>query len=305
MSYTKNKKEDFIKKINDKYPLEELEVLLYTGAKGKGIIQCKKCGSIYELKNASNFLYKSKKKICKKCFPREDTAAIGHKIDYVLSNTDKITLLNEYTKITDDLMLLCNHCKQVFKRKPQLFLKSQTCPYCESFSTFKTKDVFELQLQEKYGNEYILIGEYKGTNTSTLFKHNDCGFIFANKPHNILTKAPCPKCKKFNSKGEIKIEKILKQHNISFQKQKRFIDFSSLLSFDFYIKDKNLLIEFQGEQHYQPIKHFGGKDKFLKQQENDKRKREYCRKNNYSLLEISYMEIDNIEQILSFLWLND
>lgn len=305
MSYTKNKKEDFIKKIKDKYPNEDLTVLLYTSAKEKGIIQCNKCGSIYELKNASNFLYKSKQKICRKCIPRKDTIEVGHKIDYILNNTNKVTLLNNYTKITDDLELLCNHCYQIFKRKPQIFLQSQKCPYCETFSAFKTKEVFELQLKEKFGNEYDLIGDYKGTNENTLFRHNDCGFIFSNKPHNILLKAPCPKCKKFNSKGEIAIEKILIKKNIAFEKQKRFPDFSSLLSFDFFIKDKNLLIEFQGEQHYKPIKHFGGEEKFIKQQKNDEEKRTFCKQNNYSLLEIPYTEIDNIENILSFLWLND
>lgn len=305
MSYTKNKKEDFIKKVNEKYPDEDLTVLLYTSAKEKCIIRCNICGSTYELCNASNFLNKNKTKVCSKCNPRKDTIEIGHKIEYILNNTDKVKLLNKYSKITDDLELLCNHCGKIFKRKPQVFLKSQKCPYCETFSTFKTKEVFELQLKEKYGDEYVLLGEYKGTNKNTLFKHNNCGFVFLNKPCNILAKAPCPKCKKFNSKGELKIEKILKEHSITFERQKRFPEFSSLLSFDFFIENKKLLIEFQGEQHYKPIKYFGGEEKFLKQQKNDEEKRTFCKEKHYSLLEISYIEIDNIENILSFLWLND
>lgn len=305
MSYTKNKKEDFIKKIKEKYPNENLEVLEYTGAKEKGTIKCNNCGNIYSLTNASNFLYKGKKKICKYCIPRDDTLKIKYKVEYLINTIDNVILLNEYTKITDDLQLKCKKCNQVFKRKPQLFLKSQKCPYCESFSTFKTEDVFKMQLKEKFGEEYSLLGEYKGTNSRTLFRHNDCGFIFSNTPHNLLQKSPCPKCKKFNSKGEIAIEKILLEKGILFEKQKRFKNLSSLLSFDFFIINKNILIEFQGEQHYHPIKHFGGKEKFERQQENDEKKRIFCKENNYSLLEISYKEIDNIEQILSFLWLND
>ena len=62
-----------------------------------------------------------------------------------------------------------------------MLLKSQMCPYCESYSCFKTKEVFIQELNEKYGQEYTLIGDYLGTNTNTLFKHNDCGFIFQNK----------------------------------------------------------------------------------------------------------------------------
>ena len=91
------------------------------------------------------------------------------------------------------------------------------CPYCESYSCFKTKEVFIQELNEKYGQEYTLIGDYLGTNTNTLFKHNDCGFIFKNKPHNILNKAPCPKCKRFNSKGELAIKKILDKHEIHYE----------------------------------------------------------------------------------------
>lgn len=305
MSYTKNKFEDFCEKIKNRYPNEDLTVLQYTSAKEPGIIRCNKCGSIYKLKNASNFLEKSKKKICSKCFPREDTMEVGHKIEYLLKNTPNLTLLNEYTKITDDLILQCNKCQGIFKRKPQLLLKTHKCPMCESFSKRKTQESFENQLKEKFKGEYSLIGEYKGTDVTTLFRHNDCGFIFNTKPCYILTKQPCPKCKRFNSKGEIKIEKVLQEHKIIFEKQKRFVELSSLLSFDFYLPNNNLLIEFQGLQHFQPIEHFGGEERFKKQMENDNKKRLFCKNNSYQLLEIKYDQIDNIENILSFLWLND
>ena len=62
------------------------------------------------------------------------------------------------------------------------------------------------EMNEKYHRDIV-----------TLFKHNDCGFIFQNKPHNILNKAPCPKCKRFNSKGELAIKKILDKHEIHYE----------------------------------------------------------------------------------------
>lgn len=305
MKYLEGKINIFKEKLKEKYPEEELEVISFLGMTKECVIECKKCHEKYKMKSARSFLEPEKKKVCKKCIPRIDTIEVGHKIKYLFNHTSKITLLNKYTKITDDLEIRCNHCKQIFKRQPQIFLKSQACPYCETFSKFKTKEVFEQQLEEKFGGEYTLIGDYLGTNKNTLFRHNDCGFIFSNKPHSILGKAPCPRCKKFNSKGELAIKKILEKHNISYQQQKRFENLSALLSFDFYIPKNNILIEFQGEQHFHPISHFGGESKFLKQQENDNKKRQYCKENKYSLLEISYKEIDDIENILSFLWLND
>lgn len=305
MKYLTGKFEEFKEKIYRKYPNENLEIVLFEGMTKNCIIKCKKCGEIYQMKSARSFLEKEKKKVCRKCIPRDDTIEIGHKVMYLFEHTNKISLINKYTKIGDDLEIKCHHCGQIFKRKPRIFLKSQACPFCETFSKFKTKEVFEQQLIEKLGGEYTLLGDYTGTNETTLFRHNDCGFIFKSKPHTILGKTPCPKCKKFNSKGEIKIRKILDEHQINYQQQKRFKNLSSLLSFDFYIQEYRLLIEFQGEQHFHAIPHFGGETKFLKQQENDKRKRQYCKDNKYSLLEISYKEMDNIENILSFLWLND
>lgn len=303
MSYTKNKYSDFEKKIKNKYPEENLEIILYTGAKEKGIIKCLECGSIYELKNASNFLYKNKKRICSKCVSREDTRNMKKKIEKIFDNNYNIQLLNTYVKITNDLEIKCLKCGGVFRRKPYVLTQTQKCPICETYSTLKTETFFKKELEDKLNGEYELLGEYKGTNTPALFKHTDCGFIFKNTPHQILQKTPCPKCKKFNSKGEIKIKKFLEAKGILFIPQKHFKNLKKL-SFDFYLPDYNLLIEYQGEQHFHPIKYFGGNNKYLKQIENDNIKRKFCKKNNLSLLEIGYTEYNQIDRIL-LKWFND
>jgi len=74
---------------------------------------------------------------------------------------------------------------------------------------------------------------------------------------------------------------------------------NGLLSYDFYIPKLNLLIEFQGEQHERYIKGFHKSyEDFLKQQEHDKRKKEYAIINKYNFLEIWYYDFDRIEEIL-------
>jgi len=45
--------------------------------------------------------------------------------------------------------------------------------------------------------------------------------------------------------------------------------------------------------------------KFKKQVENDNKKREYCKDKGLNLIEISYLDIDKIEEKLNFLWFND
>lgn len=90
--------------------------------------------------------------------------------------------------------------------------------------------------------------------------------------------------------------------NISFEHNKTFDTLLSSkgyhLSYDFYLPQYNILCEVQGKQHTAPIKYFGGEKQFEKQQEHDKRKREYAENNGYKLLEIWYYDFDNIETIL-------
>ena len=98
------------------------------------------------------------------------------------------------------------------------------------------------------------------------------------------------------SRGEIKIEEILRDSGLVFEEEYSFPDLVSSsgrpLRFDFAVfdDDNNLmfLIEYQGIQHYQPKSKFGGYTGLRKQQFNDLQKKEYCKKHNIILLEIPY-----------------
>lgn len=68
-------------------------------------------------------------------------------------------------------------------------------------------------------------------------------------------------------------------------------------SLDVYIPSKRIGIEYQGEQHYRPIEHFGGKESFEKRKELDRQKKELCTKNDIMLIEWKYSEPIN-EMIL-------
>ena len=112
-----------------------------------------------------------------------------------------------------------------------------------------------------------------------------------------LRPAGCPICR--DSKGELKIRQYLKKNNILFEEQVRFVDCKDKKPLPFDFKVGNVLIEFQGIQHYEPI-NFGGD--YLKIFEDLKKhdviKKSWCVKNNFQLLEISYKDFDNIELIL-------
>ena len=110
----------------------------------------------------------------------------------------------------------------------------------------------------------------------------------------------CPKCNK--SKGEKLIIRFLNFNNVAYIAQKTFKELlgvkNNKLSYDFYIPDCNLLIEYQGEFHDGTAK-IQTKEAFEKQKEHDRRKRLYAKNNNIELLEIWYWDFDSIEDILN------
>lgn len=136
----------------------------------------------------------------------------------------------------------------------------------------------------------------------------------------------CPECN--CSKGEIKVGEFLKINNVIkiswkdyillniiekinnryYIPQKEFDELIGLgsgnLSYDFYLPQHNLLIEYQGEQHDYPVdfRKEGmkkAKERFKYQQEHDRRKKQYAINNNIKLLEIWYNCYDDVEFILN------
>lgn len=119
----------------------------------------------------------------------------------------------------------------------------------------------------------------------------------------------CPHCS--CSKGETKIYEVLNsfgmEEYIDYFQEYKFDSCKNQkhLPFDFYIPKLNLCIEYNGEQHYRPVR-FGGmsikksKERFSSQKNRDRIKKKYCYENNLSLLIIPYWEKDNIETMLSF-----
>lgn len=104
------------------------------------------------------------------------------------------------------------------------------------------------------------------------------------------------------SRGEIRIEEILKQADLVFKEEYSFPGLQSPngrpLRFDFVVFDDDgkidFIIEYQGEQHYKPCSKFGGKKGFYQQQYNDNQKRRFCALHDFRLIEIPFYEEEKI-----------
>lgn len=103
---------------------------------------------------------------------------------------------------------------------------------------------------------------------------------------------------------EEKIANILKDLNIDFIQEKTFEDCINpdtkrKLRFDFYLPTLNLLIEYDGEQHFhyreEAFLQYTKKD-FLDTQKRDKIKNQYCIEKNIRLIRIPYTEKNRISK---------
>ena len=114
-----------------------------------------------------------------------------------------------------------------------------------------------------------------------------------------LNGSNCPIC--FDSHGEKKIKIFLEKNKITYEFQKKFkyCKLQRPLPFDFYLPKHNLLIEYDGEQHFRPIKYFGGENKFNLLKKKDEIKNKFAKENNILILRIPYINFNEIESILT------
>lgn len=89
------------------------------------------------------------------------------------------------------------------------------------------------------------------------------------------------------SSGEFIINQILSNNSISFEQEKVVYIKGNKHKFDFYIPEKRVFIEYDGEQHFNKRLHWGA-DSYSARKSKDKEKDLYCIENNYRLLRIPY-----------------
>lgn len=127
----------------------------------------------------------------------------------------------------------------------------------------------------------------------------ECGII-TYVPTGHLNSGHTQSCGCLSSQGELKISLLLTCNDINFEKQKGFETCKYNTSdyrkprFDFYLSNLNVLIEFDGQQHYEPVELFGGKEAFEIQKERDTYKNQWCRENNIPLIRIPYWKLDTL-----------
>lgn len=261
----------------------------YKNAKSKLKIQCE-FGHIYY---PTFYNFKNKMSRCPKCkgvskFSYEEVKAYIEKFNYKL-------ISKEYLNNKFLIKVMCNKGHEYSVTFDNFKNKNKRCPVCNG----------GVSLTYEYVKEYIdevgyslISKEYINAKTK-LQLMCDKGHYFESTFDNFKSNGSrCPKCNR--SIGEERVSYYLSKHTIKYAEQYRFDEckFKYTLPFDFYLPDYNILIEYDGIQHFEIIEYFGGLDGFIETKIRDTIKNDYCKKNNIQLLRIPYWEFDRIEEIL-------
>ena len=282
----------------------------YINTKTKSIIKCNRCGKTFlqaackhlighGCPNCNSKQQHLDQRKTKEQFVKEAQIVHGDKYNY-----EVVQYMTGLTKIK----IFCNKCKEYFYQTPVAHLQGQGCPKCRIVYQHEKqkmpkaefiKRAEQIHLNNMYDYSEI---KYQSARKKVKIKCNKCNQYFWQTPSKHLSGQGCPHC--VISKGEVKIKDWLIQNKITFIKQCFFNDckYKARLPFDFYLPDYNTCIEFQGQQHYTPVRF--AKSQTLKEAEEALRinkirdgiKKEYCKKNGIILLEIKYDE--NIEEKL-------
>lgn len=212
----------------------------------------------------------------------------------------------EYINEVTPVKIVCNK-HGIFEQQPCVHLSGCGCPQCKfeqiSERSSLTQDEFVKRANEVHNFKYCYDKSvYKGYGEPVEIYCPNHGYYW--QIAGIHMKGcGCPKCA--GSHGEREISKFLDKHSIPYEVQ-YVIQNESLFSkrdkfyVDFKLKDHDVFIEFNGQHHYESVKHFHSHGfAFEDQQERDMALRLYCEERKIKLIEIPYWDINNIDTILS------
>lgn len=288
--------EEFKKEVYDLVGNEYTFLDTYVNSYTKIKVKHNKCGLVYEVQ-PNAFLHNSRCPYCAYENYRKTDDEFKQEIYDLVGN--EYVFLDSYVNNRTRIRVKHNKCGNVYKTTPGNFIHGNRCPYC-SITGRKTDAEFKQEVFALIGDEYAFLDTYVNSRTKIRVKHNKCGHIYKVEPNSFIHGSRCPYCN--SPKGETIIIKILETLDINYEYQKTFDDLKDVqpLSYDFYVQDQRLLIEYQGEQHYRPKDLWGGDDKFKIQQKHDKMKSDYAKFHNYKLITIPYKE-DTFPKIKNYL----
>ncbi len=239
-----------------------------------GKIGCPKCSKDLEKVDFKNFLFRAKN---------------IHKDRYDYSKT-------VFTKLDEKIIIICKKHGKFYQRASS-HLENIGCPKCGKESQLSSKEKFIESSIKIHGGKYDYSKViYKGNKKKVEIICPIHGSFYKKPNSHISSKSGCGLCNE--SKGEIIVQSILKKYNINFIRE--YVIPLNRYRYDFYLPDYNIFIEYNGKQHYESVKIFGGDEGFERTKERDRNKKILVNINKGFLITISYQNSDeeSVEKIL-------
>jgi rubrerythrin len=221
---------------------------------------------------------------------------------------DGFTLLSASWHGADkEYTFMCERCNYVFSRRYYNIYTNTSCPRCKTKKQYNKLNIEHwIQLGKAVGLT-LISNTYKSARVPMKWRCNVCDYVFSNAGCNIKAGSGCPKCVRQISKNEETVREYLESKTgLTFPKVKpSFLvnpNTGKRLELDGYCKKLKMAFEYDGEQHFKPVKCWGGKNRFLKTKKLDLLKNKLCKNNNIRLLRINYKNIQEYKEIIdSFL----
>jgi hypothetical protein len=199
-------------------------------------------------------------------------------------------LLSNYINANTPVVIICSIHKE-FQQRPSKHLSGRGCPKCGGTALLTSEEVIE-RATKIHGNKYIydrLI--YVNMATDVWIKCPDHGYFEKSMNGHINGGEGCPQCS--SPKNEQIVGTILNNFKIPYVHQYKINLFNAPRSnrVDYYLPDYNLIIEYNGEQHYELCLFKGMSQEtairtYEYQVKRDIALRKYCFDNDIALFEI-------------------
>ncbi len=236
------------------------------------------------------------------------------KVNKLYNNNFDYSLVDLFDNISSKVQIKCIKHNLIFTQSFRAHIKGAGCKQCikenHQIKLFKTdpQNHFIIKASKVHGDKY----DYSKSN---YVKRNSKVTIYCKEHKHYFNQTPddhykgitgCALCYKSTSKGERKISLWLTNNNIIFEREKTFKSCKrnkyGIMRFDFYVPLYNLLIEYDGRQHFEldSNKQWSGsaEEKLKNTIERDFFKTKWANENNYNLLRIPYTQFKNIDNIL-------
>lgn len=201
------------------------------------------------------------------------------------------------------------HCKCICGNEVNVTYNHLYTGHTKSCGCLQREKTSKTNRKNEIGNKYgqLKVLKYYGNTKyqQALWECQcDCGNITIVSGAD-LRNGHTQSCGCLNSSVEKKIIQILKENNIFYQYQKvfpqcKYIDTNYNAIFDFYLPDYNCVIEYDGEQHYQPVRFSNisleqAKYNLEKIKDHDQYKDKWCIEKCIKIVRIPYWDKEKID----------